>query len=149
MASLYSATVDGIALAAATAKTCMELQTPSTKRIKLVQWWVEFDGITASNVPVKVEFQAASANITTGTTYTADAVEPADPAALTVVKHTATVEGAGTLSRGEIHRVPPTSGFVMVYPLGREWIVAASSAWRIRLTAANIVNATVGIIWEE
>jgi hypothetical protein len=125
------------------------LATPANCRARLVQWWVEFDGTNASAVPVDVEFQRASAAVTTATTLAGNAMDLAEGASLIVTKHSTTVEGAGTLSGGETHRVHPTSGLLMQYPLGREWVVPVNAFWRLRATAAAAVNATCGIQWEE
>lgn len=147
MAEQYVTTVDAVALAAATAKSVLELITGASTRAIITSWWVEFDGVTASNVPVKVEVCRASAGIT-GTTITAVKYKDYAPAAITTVKHTATVEGTVT-DVLEIHRVSPTSGILVQYPLGREIEVPISSFLRLRLTAAAVVNATVGFAWEE
>lgn len=147
MAELFVSTVDAIALVAATTKTAMELATAATARAVLVQWWVEFDGVSASAVPVKVEVARGSGTIT-GTGITAVKYKDYAPAALTTVKHTASAEGTVT-DVLEIHRVSPTSGILIQYPLGREIEVPVSSFIRLRLTAAANVNATVGMAWEE
>lgn len=145
----YSMTVDGIALVAATAKTCIELGTASTDRAIIIAWWVEFDGATSTATPVKVEAQRASAAVTTATSLTGEKFDTADGAPSVTSKHTTSTEGAGTLSGGEIHRVHPQGGFFREYPLGRELVVPVSAFWRLRLTAAATVNATVGVIWSE
>lgn len=147
--ALYGITVDAIALAAATAKTIFEIGTGSGDRAKIKQWWVEFDGVSSTATPVKVEFQRASAGVTTATTLAGDKLDAGDGTQSATTKHTTTTEGGGTLSGGEIHRVSPTSGLVMQYPLGQEWIIPVSSFWRIRCTAGAIVNVTFGFIWEE
>lgn len=149
MGEIYSITVDAIALSAATAKTALELGTSSTDRAKLLAWWVEFDGASSSAVPVKVEAQRASAAVTTATTLTAEKNDTAAPAASVTSKHSTSTEGAGTLSGGEIHRVHPQGGFFREYVMGRELYIPVSAFWRLRLTAAATVNATVGAIWEE
>lgn len=147
--ALYSMSVDGIALVAATAKSIAELGTASTDRARIVEWSVTFDGVTATAIPVKVEVGRFSAAVTTATTFTADKLDPADGAPAAVAKHTTTTEGAGTADDVKIFRVPPTGGLVMQYPLGREWVMAVSTFWRIRLTAAAAVNATFHVVWEE
>lgn len=148
---VYSVSVDGIALVAATAKTVLEIGSTTTSGFTPYKWWVTFDGVTASAVPVKVEVGRFSAGVTTATTITPSKVNFGNNsiAANSVVKHSTTVEGAGTASDVEIYRVPPTSGMVMEDALGREWVMGASSFWRIRLTAAAGVNVTFGIKWEE
>lgn len=148
--ALYVFAQDQIALVAATAKSVLELGTASTGRIRIVEWWVDFDGVTATAIPVKVEVGHFSAAVTTATTGTVDKLDTADAAAATVVKHSTTVEGAGTIDAGAVnHRISPTSGYHYIAPLGRERIVAVSTFWRMRLTAAAGVNATVGVIIEE
>jgi hypothetical protein len=148
--ALYTFAVDGVALAAATAKTILELGTPSTDRATIVEWWIEFDGVSASAVPVKCEVGRFSAAVTTATTGTPSKLDPAEGAAAVVVKHTTTTEGAGTVEAGTpIHRISPTSGLYVQYPLGREMVLAVSTFWRIRLTAAAVVNASVGVTWSE
>lgn len=148
MADAYSLSVDGIALGAGVAKTIIELATPASRSARLAQWWVEFDGTSAANTPVKVELMRGSATIT-GTTLTPVKYnDPNAPASLVTAKHTATVEGTAT-DLMESHRVPPTGGLVIQYPLGREPEIALSTFLRIRCTAAQAVNVTVGAIWEE
>jgi len=148
--ALYTFTVDALALVAATAKTAIELGTPASDRARIVAWWVEFDGVSATAVPVKVDVGRFSVAATTATTGTAGKYDPADGTAAAVVKHSTTVEGAGTAEAGqEMHRISPTSGLLVQYPLGRELALAVSTFWRIRCTAAAGVNVTAGIVWEE
>lgn len=147
---LYIMSVDAVALGAGTAKSIAELTTASSDQIKLKEWWVEFDGVTATAVPVKVELGTFSAAVTTATTFTAGKYTQADGTPATVAKHTTSTEGAGTIqAHASIHRVPPTSGLWYVAPLGQEQIVPVSAFWRIRCTAAAAVNVTFGVIWDE
>lgn len=148
---IYSVSVDGIALSAATAKTILEIGTPSTTGMVPFTWWVEFDGTTSTNTPVKVEIGRFSSGVTTATTITPSRVNDGNRALASqcTVKHTTTTEGAGTASDVEIHRVPPTSGLIWQESLGMEWVLGASAFWRIRCTAAQAVNVTFGIRWTE
>jgi hypothetical protein len=150
MHNLYSVNIDALALAAATAKTVIELATPATRRVIIKEWWVDFDGVTASAVPVLVEVSRFSAAVTTATTATPDPWQGA-PASLCTVKHSTTAEGAGTRTAmsGWIKRIPPTSGFHYIAVEGRELLIPISAWFRIRVTAAAIVNVTAGLIWEE
>lgn len=147
--ALYFMSVDAVALSAATAKSVLELATPATDRLRIVEWWVDFDGVTASAVPVKVEVGRFSAAVTTATSFTAEKYDPAEGASAVTAKHSTSTEGAGTADDIIVKRIPPTSGFHYVAPLGRELVVAVSSFWRMRLTAAAAVNATAGVLWEE
>lgn len=143
-----------IALAAATAKTLIDLLAAANDYPTVVEFGVSFDGVTPSAVPVLVELchstegaagtstggtirqvrgPRATANITAGVNYTVE------PTTLTVLKH---------------WLVPPTSGMVMQFPLGREpeGIVTAATAGKglcLRVTAPAIVNVRAYIEYEE
>jgi hypothetical protein len=147
--ALYCVSVDAIALSAATAKSVIELGTGSGDRARIVQWSVTFDGTSATATPVKVEVGRFSAAVTTATSFTPVKLDAAEGAAAITAKHSTSTEGAGTADAVEIYRVPPTSGMVLQYPLGREWVVGTSGFWRMRLTAAATVNATVQVTWDE
>jgi hypothetical protein len=148
--ALYTFTVPNLALAAATAKSVLELGTGAADRAKIVSWWVEFDGIASAGIPVDIEIGRFSATVTTATTGTAAKYDPADGTPAVVVRHTTTSEGAGTPEAGlEWHHVHPQGGLLIQYPLGREPVLALSTFWRIRVTAAAIVNVTAGVTWEE
>ena len=146
--ALYDWAKDAIALAAATAKTVVEVQTASTDRVKVKEIFVGFDGVNAAAVPVLVELLRGGAGIT-GTTLAATARDPADGAHSCTIKHTATAEGSPTAASGSTWRIPPTGFLYLQVPLGNEWVIGVSGFWRIRLTAAAIVNATVGLLLEE
>lgn len=146
---MFGVSADQVALTAATAKTVIELTTPATVGLTPVMWWVEFDGVSASALPVKVEVGIFSAAVSAATTVTPFSLNGGERgvASLVTAKTNATAEGAGTATYVENHRVSPTSGILVQEPLGNELVVGASSFWRIRLTAAANVNATVGVRW--
>uniref|UniRef100_UPI003F490BCF hypothetical protein n=1 Tax=Pseudonocardia sp. CA-138482 TaxID=3240023 RepID=UPI003F490BCF len=148
---LYGLSVDQIALVAATAKSVLEIRTPASTGIVPVLWWVEFDGIPATNPPVKVEVGIFSAAVTTATSITPALINFGNRglASQCTCNQNTSAEGAGTASIVEIHRIPPTSGLIWTESLGMEMAVGASSFWRVRLTAAQAVNATVGVRWTE
>ena len=145
----YEVSVDAVALAAATAKSIFELATSANNQAKIRSWWVEFDGVTASNTPVKVEVGRFSAAVTTATAVTPSKLDGAGVASLSTAKHSTSTEGAGTFDAGETHRIPPTSGMYVQYPDGDELVVGVSGFFRIRCTAAQAVNATFGCAWYE
>lgn len=150
MRPTFHVSAGGIALAAGTAKSVLELGTPANIRARILEWWVEFDGVTAANTPVLVEIGRFGAAVTTATTLAGVALDPGDAPALVVAKHSATAEGAGAVvGHAQVHRVPPTSGLWYQAPLGQEFVLAVSTFWRMRLTAAQAVNATVGVVWSE
>lgn len=148
--ALYSIHIDALALVAATAKTVIELATSAANRAKVKEWWIDFDGVTATAIPVKCEIQRFSAAVTTATALAGDPLQ-GEPAAESTAKHSTTVEGAGTATAGSgwIKRIPPTSGFHYIAVEGRELLLPVSAFARIRCTAAAGVNVTAGLVWEE
>ena len=63
---------------------------------------------------------------------------------------TASSEGTPATALGSlVHKVPPTSGIYIQYPLGREPEMAVSTFARIRNTLGSAVNAFCGAAWEE
>ena len=144
----YAGTVDAVALVGAAAKTIIELGTTANTPAKVVDWWVEFDGTNAANTPVLVELLrcTGAATATTGTAVKQSMVTRTND---TVWKHSASSEGTPGATNLEQHRVSPTSGMGKQYPVDREIEIPISSYFRIRLTAAQAVNATAGVVWEE
>lgn len=138
-------------------KTLLQLSTPATRAIKIIQWWVEFDG-SAAATPIKVELVETSGAATVTAATLADITKFSDPNApnplLTLgtanTGYTASAEGTPGTSRAfEYHLVAPTGGIFIQYPLGREPELPVSKFLRIRVTAAAAVNAVCGIVWEE
>lgn len=143
----YFVSVDAIALAAATAKSVLELATDTNVRITIREWWVDFDGVSGANSPVKVEVGRFSAAVTTATSITPEKMSPGDAASGVTAKHSTSTEGAGTADDVIIRRITPTGWFHYIAPEGHEMRMEVSTFWRMRLTAAQVVNATVGVLW--
>lgn len=145
----YSATQADIATGTSL-KTLVEIATPSTAAANVYHWWIDFDGVSASAVPVLVEIVRATASIT-GTTLTPSQVGTEGYATANVTaKHTATA-GSGT-NLGNVvwkRRIPPTTGFDLYLPDNRLIVVGASGFLRMNVTAGATVNATVGFEWGE
>ena len=128
-------------------KSLLEIAAPTNKAIKLIRWWIEFDGVTASAVPVLVQITAHTTTMT-GTALTLVKNKDTDITTIrSTAKHTSTSENAGTVTQLERHRIHPTSGFSYEYPQDREHEV--STFLRMRVTADATVNATCGIVVEE
>jgi hypothetical protein len=135
-------------------KTLLQVATPSTRAIKVVEYGISFDGSTAAT-PIKVELiqtdVAATVSSLTPTAWN----DPNAPASLCVggtsaTGYNSTVEGTITATRvGDAQLVAPTSQYVRQYPLGREFQVPISKFLRIRVTAGASVNAYCYVIWEE
>lgn len=146
--ALYWVSVDALALVGTTAKSVLELGSSSTDKVKIKEWWYEFDGVTASATPVKIEIGRFSTGVTTATSAS-EKFDTSDGTPSTTAKHSTSTEGAGTADDIIFRRCPPTSGYHYVAPLGQELVLAVSTFWRMRITAAANVNVTCGVIWEE
>lgn len=151
-----SGAITEIALTATTVKTVLQVVTPSTQDITLVSWSISFDGVSATAEPVIVSLIDTTGTAASVSSYTPDAYsDPNAPASLCVGGATATginasAEGTLTTTRVlEVVEVPPTSGIVIQYPLGREPGIAVSHHLRLRANAPANVNALASIVWEE
>lgn len=138
-------------------KTLLQIATPSTEDLKVVQWGITFDG-TAVGTPIKCELvetdvaATVTAHVAAGITSWSN---PNDPASLVTLGasatgYTASAEGTTTATRMlDFALVPPNGGYVMQFPLGREPTVRISKFLRVRVTAAAAVNAFTYVVWEE
>ena len=147
--SQYTGKTAAIALAAATAKTLLELTAGAADQVKIKEWWVEFDGVTATAVPALVEVLRFSASMTgTATPPTGVPKDAADGAVAATLKHNATGEGTAGVVLYR-HNVPPTSGKHVLFPLGDEIVVPLSGMIGIRVTAPAIGHPVVGCGWDD
>lgn len=136
-------------------KTLLQLATPATAEVKIIEWGISFDGSTAAT-PIKVELFGTTVAATTGTSVTPTVWGNTNgPASLCVGGTSATcfspsVEGTVANYRSfDNQLIAPTNQYVKQFPLGREPMIAISQFARIRVTAAATVNAYCYIIWEE
>lgn len=141
-------------------KTLLQVATPSTQRIKVVEWGISFDG-SAAATPIECELIQTDVAAGTSPALTALTPQPYDdpnaPASLCAGGTAATGFNAGTSSEGtitatrtgDLQLVAPTAQYFKQWPLGREFQVPVSKFLRVRVTAAAAVNAYCYIIWEE
>lgn len=139
-------------------KTMIQLATSASSEARIVEWWWEGDG-SAAATPGTVELMFHSSGAATVTAYTAATdfkkYDPNGRGSLLTVGTTAsgfTASGEGTPATAlgsMVHKVPPTSGIYIQYPLGREPEMAVSTFCRLRNTLGTAVNAFCGIAWEE
>lgn len=148
MAEVYGVTNGGVALAAATAKTVIELAIPATGSGRIVQVACSFDASTAAAAIVVELVRFATTG--TGTAYTPLRYngEGQNRAAVWTAKINNTVEG-GTPTVVESYFVPNTSGQFWQYPLGRELYCPSSTFIGLRVTSAAIVNCRATLAFEE
>lgn len=146
MAEVFSVTAAG-ALAAATAKTVIEVAATATSSARFVQLAVTFDASTAAaGILVEITRFAATG---TGTAYTPLKYngEAQSRAALCTAKVNDTVEPA-TQTVVESYYVPNTAGQMWQLPLGRE-LYAVNTLTGIRVTSPAVVNYRANLLFEE
>lgn len=135
------------ALTAATAKTVIEGVTNANVPLEWIAYDITFDGVTASAVPVRVDFCTYAAT-GTGTAYTPKKLGQAQGTSQSTWKINDTVEPTTPTILFSLY-VPPTSGVQYVFPLGRELFHGISTVMGIRLTAPAGVNAITNLTIEE
>lgn len=138
-------------------KTMLQIATPSTRAIKVVEWGISFDG-SAAATPIRCELLQTDVAATV-TAHVAAGVQPYEdsgaPASLmtlgtSATGYTATAEGTITATRhGDLQFIPPTGQYVKQWPLGREFEVPVSKFLRVRVTAGAAVNAYCYVVWAE
>lgn len=137
-----------VALAAATAKTVLQLVAPANHRVKVIRWGVFFDGTSATAEPVQVRVLRQT---TAGTMSSLTPVKLDDSIAETLqttAQHTATAEptAGDVLDIAEIH---PQQGYDAILPPGMEIIIGGGDRLGIEVTAAAIVNCRAKFWFEE
>lgn len=138
-------------------KTLLQVATPSTTEIRVVEWGISFDGSVAAT-PGKVELiqtdvaATVTAHVASGVPPLNDANAPASLMTLgtTATGYTATGEGTITATRVlDAQLLPPTAPYVKQFPLGREPEIPVSKFLRIRVNFGAAINALCYIVWEE
>lgn len=138
-------------------KTLLQVKLASGITGKVVEWGISFDG-SAAATPIACELVETGTVFATVTASVANDITRFNPleqdpttALITVginaTGYTATVEGSITASREmDFQLVAPSNQYIKQFPLGREPIVNAASALRIRVTAGTAVNAYCYVI---
>lgn len=138
-------------------KTLLQIATPSTKPIRVIEWGISFDG-SAAATPGQIELvqtdvaATVTAHVAAGVMPFSDPGAPASVMTLgtSATGYTASVEGTTTASRLlDYQLIAPTGQYVKQFPLGREPELPISKFLRVRVTFAAAVNAVTYVIWEE
>jgi general stress protein CsbA len=135
------------ALVAATATTLIEGIASANVPGEWIACEVTFNGVTPTNVPVRIDFCTYTAT-GTGTTYTPKKTGQAVGTAVSTWKINDTVEPSTPVILFSWF-INPTAGVFYQWPLGRELFHSTSVVQGIRLTAPNAVNAIVNLTIEE
>jgi hypothetical protein len=139
-------------------KTLLQVATPATCEIRVIEWGISFDGFAAA-APIRVELidtdvaATVTAHVAAGVRSLNDTGTVATRMTLsstTGTGYTASAEGSITATRLlDYQQIAPTGQFIKQWPLGLEPEVAVSRFLRIRVTAAAAVNAVCYIVWQE
>lgn len=153
---LYGATAESAAVPN-TLATILEINPPASRKAIVTEASITFSGISATDVPVLVQFVEVTATSAAGTGVTPAALKDFGAstgfASGTTAKKLPASEGTVTVLK--TYMVPPSSGLVIQYPLGREpEIVGAAStakgfAIRANRGAGAAINCDANIEFDE
>lgn len=136
----------GVALAAATAKTVIGVQSPAQFGCDLQGFSLAFDGVTASAVAGVVELcRATFATNAPGTASTSITVQQEYGPTITAGFTAASAWTTEPTVLTPIWRtlIDPNKGLIIIErPPGRSWDTPVSNGWAIRCTYAAAVNVT-------
>jgi hypothetical protein len=150
--ALFSAIAEAAAVPAVIS-TILEVNPPANRRAVLAQWSIEFSGVSSTDVPVIVQLCELTVTSAAGTGVTPAAMRDGEVIAASTSKKLPASEGTVTVL--ETHNIPPSTGLVIQYPLGREPTTdgAASTAKGLSIRANRgagaAINANCTMIWEE
>lgn len=150
--ALFSAAAASMAVAA-TMTTLLEVNPVANRTATITQWNIEFSGVSSTDVPVLVQVVEVTATSAVGTAVTPAGLRDGQVTVSATAKKLPATEGTVTVL--EEHMVPPSSGLIIQYPLGREPQIqgAASTAkgYAIRANRGTgaAINASATIEFEE
>lgn len=141
---------------ATTAKTLIQVATPSTQDIDIIQWSCSFDASSAAT-PIIIELLQFDVAATVTSLTPTPLRDPNAPASLCVggasaTGYNASAEGSPTTTFiKDVVYCPPTNGVIVQYPLGHEPGFPISKFVRLRATGASsdTPNALPSIMWKE
>lgn len=148
---IYKSRFSGVSLVAATAKTMIQLVTPSTRRAKILEFGLGFSSVTATDPTVLVEFRQQS---TAGTSSAGSVLltDLGDPPGLCSTLITFTAEPTDTAEVGQGPFMATPVGGQIIYPFSQdqELKMLVSQRVGLRLTSPNALSNVAGyIVWQE
>lgn len=138
-------------------KTMMQLATPTTQALYVVEWGISFDG-SAAATPIRCELFSCTGAATVTAYVAADITQVTAPLSsvsgltlgTTAGGYTASAEGTpANVDMYDAQFVAPTGQYVKQWPLGREPECAVSRFVRVRVTAGAAVNCYCYVVWGE
>lgn len=147
---LYTLNSGIVSLSAATAKTVLQLVSPSTTRARIVSFSVSFNSVTSSDTPAVVDLLRQTTAGTGGTAATMAPLDPDAPAALCSGLYdiaSAEPTGGNVLWSGY---VTPVGGlFVYNFAEGEEPVLDVSGRVGIRINSPSAVSAIATLTYSE
>lgn len=144
----YNSTADAVALVAATAKTVLQINAPSSRRGKIKEIGIGFSSTNTAHSPVLVRLMRAT-TAGTSTSTTPAPLDPADPVALFTAGKNFSAEPTLT---DELRRwrITPVGGQAIVpLALGDEIFIGTSGRLALVCTAPDAQTADAYIVHEE
>lgn len=138
-------------------KTLLQIATPATQGLYIVEWGISFDGFAAA-APISVELLSCTGAATVTTLAAGDVTKLTAPLAhdtlvtfgTSATGFTASAEGTpAAVDMLDAQLISPMGQYVKQWPLGREPDIAVSRFVRVRVTAAAAVNAICYVIYGE
>jgi hypothetical protein len=139
-------------------KTHLQIATPSTRKLKVVEWGCSFDG-SAAATPGMVELIQTDVAATSGTAHVQGGLQCLDDyndpdSAMTLgtgaTGYSFGTEGTITATRPlDSQLVAPTNQYVRQFFQDKQPEVGPSKFLRIRATFGTTVNGLFWIVWDE
>lgn len=141
---------------ATTAKCAIQLATPSTLQLRVVEYGVSFNG-SAAGTPNTVTLALAGAASTMTTSLSGLVLPIGDNQKASSLTFGTTSSGYGngaittntTSKMFDAQFIAQTTQFVKQWPLGREPIVPVSSFLQLRISTSATFSALAYIVFEE
>jgi len=149
---LWAALAESAAVPA-TMATIVEVNPPAGRRAIVTEASISFSGVSATDVPVLVQTVRVTATSAAGTAVTPTDQQDTGDTVQASAKKLPASEGTVVVLKG--YMVPPSSGLVIQYPLGREPKVEGAAATakgfaiRANRGAGAAINADANIEWEQ
>lgn len=150
-----SAPFDVVEIATTTSLKSVLQVAPASGDIRVHAWGISFDGVSATDAPIRAQLVDCAVASTAGTSLTPEEWESTDAqaslavggTALTAYDLTSPVEtGVRFLDAQNIH---PQTGYSVFFPEARHPTVKTGRFLKIRTLAAVTVNCIPWILWEE
>lgn len=138
-------------------KIAIQLATPSTLQLRIVEWGVSFNG-SAAGTPGVCELVQNGTASTCSSAHSTTTIQPiGDSTASSRLTMGTTTSGYGNGSITsatpdkyfDAQFVGPTSQYVVMYPLGREPVLPVSKYLQLRINTAATLTALAYIKFEE